>query len=128
MGRGHMSRRVEARLPRERGCAGIARRFVEEHFTGEVEGEALDDLRLVATELVENAYLHGRGEIRLRLEAVGDRVRIEVIDEGEGEAIKIRREAEDGLGGYGLRVVDRLSESWGAHEGTTHVWAELRTA
>jgi hypothetical protein len=40
----------------------------------------------VVTALVDNAYLHGRGEIRLELHARGhgargDRVRVEVIDQ-----------------------------------------------
>jgi anti-sigma regulatory factor (Ser/Thr protein kinase) len=127
MGGGQVNRRIEARLPREATCSQIARRFLEEHLGEEIAPEAMDEVKLVATELVDNAYLHGRGAIRLSLESAGDRVRVEVIDEGEGQAIKIREETEAGEGGYGLRVVERLAEAWGAHEGTTHVWAELRT-
>lgn len=119
-------RQVEAQLPRQRGCGAIARRFVEEHLDGQLSDEALDDLKLVVSELVENAYRHGRGEIRLRLEPQGGRVRVEVVDEGEGQAIKIRQQRHLGDGGFGLRLVDQLAHAWGAFEGTTHVWAELR--
>jgi anti-sigma regulatory factor (Ser/Thr protein kinase) len=117
---------VEARLPRDTDCAGIARRFVEEHLAGAVTGDALDDLKLVATELVENAYVHGRGRIVLRLERRADDVRVEVVDEGQGQAIKIVERTDNDRAGFGLRVVDQLCNAWGAHEGTTHVWAELR--
>ena len=117
---------VEARLPQDADCAGIARRFVEEHVGGDVSDEALEDLKLIATELVENAYVHGRGRIVLRLERRHDHVHVEVIDEGEGQAIKLRERADTDLRGFGLLVVDQLCDAWGAHEGTTHVWAELR--
>jgi serine/threonine-protein kinase RsbW len=82
------------------------------------------DLKLVVSELVHNAFLHGRGDITLHFIRGEDRVRIEVVDEGENAALTIR---EEGLarGGYGLRIVDKLALAWGAHEGTTHVWAEL---
>jgi anti-sigma regulatory factor (Ser/Thr protein kinase) len=118
--------RVETTLPRTRACAAIARRAVEEGLTPHLAGQDLDDVKLVVSELVDNAYLHGEGEIRLTVEAHGDRLRVEVIDEGENAAIKIRAGGPDGLGGFGLRLVDQLSSAWGAYEGTTHVWAELR--
>jgi anti-sigma regulatory factor (Ser/Thr protein kinase) len=99
--------------------------LVEEHLSSEASAPALDDLKLVVSELVDNAYLHGRGEIQLKLGPGEHGVRIEVIDEGQGAAIRIRERSPDQLGGFGLRLVDGLSCAWGAYEGTTHVWAEL---
>jgi anti-sigma regulatory factor (Ser/Thr protein kinase) len=117
--------RFDIGLPRSRTCGAIARRVVEERLTPRLNGQALDDAKLVVSELVDNAYLHGRGKIRLMIEPRSDRLRIEVIDEGNGAAIKIRERAPEELGGLGLRLVDQLSTAWGAYEGTTHVWAEL---
>jgi anti-sigma regulatory factor (Ser/Thr protein kinase) len=118
---------VEASLPRRRDCAAVARRLLEENLSARVGAPAMDDLKLVASELTGNAYLHGKGEIRLRIEWHGGRVRIEVTDEGEGEAVKIREEPPQNGGGFGLPLVQELSSAWGAFEGTTHVWAELDT-
>ena len=117
----------EIQLPRDRTCAVRARRWLEANAPAHVAGDALDDAKLVATELVENALVHGEGEIRLRLDVLGDRLRIEVTDEGKHAAIKIREQGPQ-LGGWGLVLVDRLAAAWGAYEGTTHVWAELLSA
>jgi anti-sigma regulatory factor (Ser/Thr protein kinase) len=115
---------AQTRLPRKRECARIARRFVEEHTAAELDPDALDALKLVTSELVTNAYMHGQGQIRLRLNRYADRVVVEVIDRGHDAATKIS-ERGPGPGGSGLMIVDRLSSAWGAYEGTTHVWAEL---
>src|SRR5947209_19187229 len=119
-----MRRPFEVPLPRERACAAIARRLVERHFSFELGPGAMEDVKQVATELVENAYLHGKGEIRLRLQRREERVRVEVIDEGHSESIRLRR-SRFGIRGEGLQLVDRLASAWGTHEGKAHVWAEL---
>lgn len=116
--------RVEVQLPRDPGCAALARRWLEQHVDEDRAGWTLGDLKLVVTELVNNAYLHGRGQIGLILALREGRVRVEVTDEGSGQVIKIRDAAGSG-GGMGLRIVEAMSSSWGAFEGTTHVWAEL---
>lgn len=84
----------------------------------------MEDARLVVSELATNALVHGQGAIALTILRLDDRVRLEVIDEGSG-APAIREISEDRPGGWGLRIVETLSLRWGAHEGTTHVWAEL---
>jgi anti-sigma regulatory factor (Ser/Thr protein kinase) len=120
-----MSEPLEAALPRDRSCARIARRILEHELGHRVSAATLHDLKLVATELVYNAFFHGRGQIVFKLLDAGDRVRVEVIDEGRGQIVRVREQTEDGSGGYGLRLVELLSDAWGAYEGTTHVWAEL---
>ena len=119
-----MAEPSELLLPRDLSCAGAARRFVEQQVACDVTRETLDDLRLVVSELVVNAYQHGRGQIVLRVQRTSDSVRLEVIDDGEGAAIKIREEGTE-TGGWGLRVIDELAAGWGAYEGTTHVWVEV---
>jgi anti-sigma regulatory factor (Ser/Thr protein kinase) len=114
---------LRTEFPRDRSCAAAARRAIESAAGDLLSASALDDLKLVATELVDNAYLHGRGQIGLVLRRREDRLLLEVIDQGSGQAIKIREEAPDG--GWGLRILDQIAERWGAYEGTTHVWAEI---
>jgi anti-sigma regulatory factor (Ser/Thr protein kinase) len=111
-------------LPRRRDAARSARTALEEWLGGRLGGDELDRAKLVTTELVANAYDHGEGAIELRAALRDQRLLIEVVDEGEGAAIEVRQAGRDGRG-RGLRIVDGLAERWGAHEGTTHVWAEL---
>jgi anti-sigma regulatory factor (Ser/Thr protein kinase) len=115
---------AQLELPRNPNCATRARRWLEQEVPGTVGSKTLADLKLVATELVENALVHGNGRIVLRLDCRPATLRVEVTDEGEHAAIKIRTRGKE-IGGWGLVLVDRLSDRWGAFEGTTHVWAEL---
>jgi anti-sigma regulatory factor (Ser/Thr protein kinase) len=119
-----VSRRLERTLPREPSCGAVARRWIEQNLGDQLSPQPLRDLKLIVSELVTNAYLHGKGQIRLILEAAQSSVRVEVVDQGEGVAIAIRREGL-GEGGQGLQLVDAISTRWGAFEGTTHVWAEM---
>jgi anti-sigma regulatory factor (Ser/Thr protein kinase) len=113
------------KLPRESDCAARGRRWIEEQTEDHLNEATLNNVKLVATELLNNAYLHGRGRIELVMGRQDDRIRVEVIDDGQNAALKIRKNGSAERSGWGLRIVDRLSMSWGAHEGTTHVWAEL---
>jgi anti-sigma regulatory factor (Ser/Thr protein kinase) len=87
-------------------------------------------LELAVSELVTNAIVHGRGLIDVRLAVTDDRVRLEVADEGGSSAPGLSRAAESGeLGGWGLRLVDSLAETWGVRneaDGRTRVWMERR--
>jgi anti-sigma regulatory factor (Ser/Thr protein kinase) len=115
----------EQRLPRTHNAPWVARRSVAEWF-GEVLG--LDQVRtakLLTSELVTNAVLHGQGQITLRAQIDEHRVIVEVIDEGKGFERKMRRANYDDVHGRGLAIVDSEASRWGVHEGTTHVWFEL---
>jgi two-component system osmolarity sensor histidine kinase EnvZ len=79
-------------------------------------------LRRVLNNLLDNAIRYGRGEpIEVRCEAVGERVRIEIIDRGPGipedqraivlQPFKLLEESRSrslGGGGLGLAIVDQL--------------------
>lgn len=90
------------------------------------------DLLLVVSELVSNSVRHGPdgGAIRLDLVAREDGVRVEVRDQGHPKRIAAREPQSAGLfaGGYGLRLVEKLSTSWGSAEAPTRVWASLRAS
>jgi anti-sigma regulatory factor (Ser/Thr protein kinase) len=116
---------VRVQLPRGPTCAALARRFVRDQLVG-VADPPLDQALLIASELVTNALQHGQGAIGLSLQRSGQRVRLEVVDEGTGAVPAIRDNDENG--GWGLRLVDQLALAWGCFEGTTHVWADISIA
>src|SRR5688500_3294903 len=106
-------------LPRDPAAAHLARGFVDEHFAPRMSERAAGDLRLVGSELVNNAVVHGTGEIAFEAKLLdGDAVHVEVIDEGHREigSIHPRQPDEHGSDGRGLRIVAALSRRWGAHE------------
>jgi anti-sigma regulatory factor (Ser/Thr protein kinase) len=116
---------IEVELPRDPTAARRARGLVDELSAGRLEANQLDRSKLLVSELVNNAVLHGRGIITLRLDVDEDRLRAEVIDEGSGFERVVRDHALDHLGGWGLTLVEAESSRWGVHEGTTHVWFEI---
>ncbi|HLY49777.1 MAG TPA: ATP-binding protein [Solirubrobacteraceae bacterium] len=122
-----MTQPLEVELPRERICTALARRLVEQQFGHALDPAMLQDLKLVVSELVDNAYVHGEGRIQVRLEQRAETMLIEVMDEGEGASVKIRKLGVRG-GGHGLRLVDHLCSTWGSRAGATHVWAEMAVA
>jgi anti-sigma regulatory factor (Ser/Thr protein kinase) len=90
-----------------------------------VDAKRLTDVLIVIVELVTNAVVHGRGDIRLRLRLDATSLRGEVIDAGTGFAYRLRAVGPTEVGGRGLMLVDRLTARWGVYEGTTHVWFEM---
>jgi anti-sigma regulatory factor (Ser/Thr protein kinase) len=116
---------IEVELPRDPTAARLARRLVDELSADRLEANQLGRSKLLVSELVTNAVLHGQGKITLRMDVDEDRLRAEVIDEGSGFARVVRDNALDHLGGWGLALVEAESSRWGVHEGTTHVWFEI---
>ena len=112
-------------LPRSTQAGSRARAFIQMHFGDDLTTEAFDNTQMVVSELVNNAVVHGSGAVALKAQLRGAVVRVEVIDEGSGNAPAVRDQGHEDGGGWGLRIVESLSTEWGAFEGTTHVWAEL---
>jgi anti-sigma regulatory factor (Ser/Thr protein kinase) len=113
-------------VPRaERGPA-VARTRVREAFDGRITPRQLEDLLIIVSELSTNALLYGRGEIRLRVQLDGGTVRGEVVDEGGGFQRAVAQRGIDAVGGKGLHIVGSLAGEWGIHDGSSHVWFELR--
>jgi anti-sigma regulatory factor (Ser/Thr protein kinase) len=81
---------------------------------------------LLTSEIVTNAFLHGRSQTTLKLSATEERLRVEVGDDNT----RLPRKAEpdrEALNGRGLAIVDMLAADWGAdahHQGKV-VWFEL---
>ncbi|MFJ2444378.1 ATP-binding protein [Streptomyces sp. NPDC087658] len=83
-----------------------------------------EDARLVVSELVSNAIIHGSGDVRLRHD---DReLRIRVTDDSTAPARR-RRAGAAGLGGRGLHLVACLSLRWGVADGGRTTYAVIPT-
>jgi hypothetical protein len=82
---------------------------------------------LVLSELVSNAVRHGGTGIEVRLQLAAGRFLIEVHDGGGGVPRVVPPERRT-VGGNGLDIVSRLSESWGVSpdgNGGKSVWCVL---
>ncbi|MGH2983570.1 MAG: ATP-binding protein [Solirubrobacterales bacterium] len=89
--------------------------------------QALEDVRLIVSELVTNAVKHGpEGRVKVRLRRDGDTIRGQVEDEGTSPFGLQRRTRPGSSGGLGLRLVETLSDRWGVEAGSARVWFELR--
>jgi anti-sigma regulatory factor (Ser/Thr protein kinase) len=111
---------------------GRARRWVLTQLEGYIEPTAAEDVALVVSELVTNSVLHAnvgpRRTLTVQLVRLDARVRISVIDPGSRLEPRVLPPDPDRLGGFGLFVVDEVSEAWGVErDGTvgTRVWCDI---
>lgn len=105
----------------------LARQAVTE-LSDDLHPETVEELKLLASELVTNSCRHVEGgeSISLELEMVDDIVRLEVTDEGTGFDAEVGETDLVSESGRGLFIVDALADRWGVHSGApTRVWAEL---
>jgi anti-sigma regulatory factor (Ser/Thr protein kinase) len=89
----------------------------------------VDDVALIASELVTNALRHGGGVRCVSLIRSHDHVRLEVSDSNTSPPIA-RSAGDADTGGRGIAIVALLSERWGVEaqaEGKT-VWAQIATS
>lgn len=93
-------------------------------------GWLVGDAMLVASELVSNAVVHsGAGShdlLDVHLKLGRGRLLISVHDPGRSGRVATPRPDDDAFGGLGLRLVQQLSDRWGAERTDgQRVWAEL---
>jgi anti-sigma regulatory factor (Ser/Thr protein kinase) len=109
----------------------VARIVVAEFLHGRVSASVLDNARLVVSELVTNSVCHSGvsdGVVVVGVELTATMVRLEVADPGRAGLISERPPDRAGGGGFGLHLVQSLSERWGLERvaaGGTRVWAQL---
>jgi anti-sigma regulatory factor (Ser/Thr protein kinase) len=120
-----LSAQVDLELPRDPSAPGRARRALVEMLAEKLSRDQLDTVKLLATELVTNAVLHGHGAIVLQAQVTETLVRVDVIDEGSGFARGPAQRTFDAFGGWGLALVESEASGWGILDGATHVWFEL---
>jgi anti-sigma regulatory factor (Ser/Thr protein kinase) len=120
-------RRAVDRYPSDDAQVGRARALIRTSLASwDLAGE-IPSLELAVSELVTNAMVHGSGDIEVCVSATDGVVRLDVVDEGSGGSPHVAGPGEPGgHGGWGLLVVERLADAWGAETGTagTHVWME----
>jgi anti-sigma regulatory factor (Ser/Thr protein kinase) len=77
------------------------------------------------SELITNSVKYGgNGGVTLKVESDDPRkLRLELIDQGAGFVPMARPATE--VGGWGLHLVQTLSDRWGVYEGSTRVWFEI---
>ena len=96
---------------------------------GLLERTVWEDLRLLVTELVTNGVRHSseRGPVTVAVELGETTVRVEVSDCGRGfSPPSAPMPRDDGSGGWGLQLVDRVASGWGVKvQDGTCVWFEL---
>jgi anti-sigma regulatory factor (Ser/Thr protein kinase) len=86
----------------------------------------LPDLRLLISELITNGVKYGgQGPVRMEITNDPDRIRAEIIDQGVGFTPVERDGDLSRVGGWGLHLVEELTDRWGTFEGSTHVWFEI---
>lgn len=121
-----MRRRLIAKLRQSRTAPRVARAQLADFDHG-LPSRRLCDAELLLTELVSNAVKYGGdGHIEVILERDCGRFRGEVVDQGNGFTAMLGGHPDVGTpGGWGLRLVQKLSDRWGAHAGSTHVWFEF---
>jgi|tagenome__1003787_1003787.scaffolds.fasta_scaffold20970129_4 signal transduction histidine kinase len=122
----------EARaLPLDLHAPANARGVVTWFLNDQVPESVLENARLVITELVTNSVRHSGvsdGMVVIGVQLTPATVRLEVADPGRDGVICPRTPDPAAGGGFGLNMVQALSERWGlerAAAGGTRVWAQL---
>ena len=112
-------------LPKSPGSAAQARLLLD-RVRDDVSEQALENARLLVSELVANAVEHvdEPGEIEVRVALAEGVLRIEVLDPGPGFAPQPRPVDSDR--GWGLLFTERLAARWAVdREDRSRVWFEL---
>jgi anti-sigma regulatory factor (Ser/Thr protein kinase) len=93
----------------------------------ELDADRVNTVRLLISELVTNALRHGDRAEPVHLHASwNSKVRVEVMDQGDGFTPGPRTRPLEEPGGYGLFLVGSLADRWGVEiDGHTTVWFEL---
>jgi anti-sigma regulatory factor (Ser/Thr protein kinase) len=118
-------------LPPSPSAPRLARETLAHNVGQRLSPDRLEDAALVLSEVVTNAVRHaGLGSddhIEVRVRASDRDLLFEVSDPGRGFRPTPRgRDVE--TGGWGLQLLDRLSDGWGVHDrpgGGSVVWFRM---
>ena len=113
-------------------AARCARRAVREELQGALPQRKLADVELIVSELATNSVRHAgcedADELSMEADVQPDRVRVRLSDPGTGFEVHQPDPPSSGsAGGYGLVLLDRLSDRWGVQrENGFSVWFEVQ--
>lgn len=112
-------------LPESGPLLGKLRAWIADCLAGE-DDAFVQDVALVATELVSNAYDHAEAPRSLRL-LCGSAVRVEVDDGSPERDVMVGRSRLGDSRGRGVMIVKNIGSRWGVlrKSGLKTVWAEL---
>ena len=127
--RGHAGTELSVRFGRGPTAAAAARNALLA-LEQRLDAQALEDIRLLVSELVTNAVRHAdaarAGEVGVDVTINSGAVRVEVTDPGKGFEPKPRDDEMSRPGGWGLYLVDRIADRWGiARNHLNRVWFEI---
>src|SRR3712207_2284485 len=120
---------LDVEIPENARAPWHARRAVEQ-LGDAIDDSVRPDVTLLVSELVTNSVKYGSaGALRLQIAAKSPKqVRVEVVNQGASFEPKARDRPVTDAGGWGLHLVEALTDRWGVHDGSTHVWFEIDRA
>lgn len=123
---------VDVEIRNGTGAPGSARRAVG-RLSDRLPQARLEGLQLLVSELVTNSVRHAGmgsdGRIRVRVRVGRDTIRLEVTDGGAGFVPPKLEPSVYAESGWGLYLVDQISDRWGVRSRpTTCVWLEMDAA
>ena len=116
-------------LPKAPTAPATARRLIDR--LERLRPDVVVNARLLVSELVANAVRHvdREGQIGMQVELRAEALHVEVVDPGEGFVPRTRSSDAPLGSGWGLHLVDELSDRWGVEGGgPTRVWFEIDRA
>jgi anti-sigma regulatory factor (Ser/Thr protein kinase) len=125
-----MPKILDISLPPEAGAPAAARQAIDGLAELRDQPQVAFDVRLLVSELVANSVRHAglaqSQAVRLVVELAPGRLRCEIRDAGAGFSARTPPDPGSGEGGWGLHLVDRLTDRWGVEQGAgTVVWFEI---
>jgi anti-sigma regulatory factor (Ser/Thr protein kinase) len=118
---------LDVRLPGTSEAPVTAREAVSA-LADDLTPTALDDVRLLVSELVTNSIRHAGSGIGVDLTVRTNEgtVRVEVKDAGEGFRPSVPEPLPMRESGWGLYILDRVADRWGVDsDGSSLVWFEI---
>lgn len=120
---------IDVQLPNRISAPAAARKALDE-LESEISEEVFQDVVLLANELVTNSIRHAgipeESMIGIKVGLSQDAVRVEVSDNGPGFEAAGKGPSKEQTSGWGLHLVNELSDRWGNDQGdSSRVWFEI---
>ncbi|MGE9695906.1 ATP-binding protein [Streptomyces sp. CH6] len=124
---------AQAMFPKSEEAPAQARAYVRDLLAvddDQLDAERLDDVLLIVSELVTNAYRYGtepEDSVLVTVLTTSERVRVEVHDPCRTRP-RMRNDSDERARGRGLHIVDELAARWGTYDRPLGkaVWAEVK--
>jgi two-component sensor histidine kinase len=124
------AREARVQLTADVSCLGEGRRFVARTLRDwDADPSRVEEVMLVANELVSNAIVHARSAPLVSLTQAGDELVLRVGDDSRTPPVA-QAPSNDESSGRGLLLVEALSDRWGVDVGESGktVWVAFEGA